>query len=108
MKETSKAHIALFVAQVIYSISFVIAKVLTTSYVPPFALVLIRILVAAPLFWMTGFLFVKEKASKKDLPKLFWLAVFGVAINQTFFIKGLSLTSPISAAIMMITSPILV
>ncbi len=104
----SKAHIALFVAQVISSISFIVGKILTASYLPPLALVLVRILVATPLFWITGFLFAKEKVDKKDLPKFLLLAVFGVAINQTLFIEGLSLTSPISAAIMMITTPILV
>src|SRR6185437_13072245 len=108
MKENSKAHIALFIAQVIYSFSFVIGKVLTGSYLAPIVLVLIRMMVATPLFWITGLLFVREKTSRQDLPKLMILAIFGVAINQTFFIKGLSLTSPISAAIMMITSPILV
>src|SRR6185503_7327594 len=72
------------------------------------ALVLLRGLGAAPLFWLADAFFIKEKTDKKDLPRLFLLCLFGVTINQTLFIKGLSLTSPISAAIMMITTPILV
>jgi drug/metabolite transporter (DMT)-like permease len=60
------------------------------------------------LFWLLGFFVVKEKTDRKDIPKFALLAVFGVIINQLLFIKGLSLTSPISAAIMMITTPILV
>src|SRR4029079_13113194 len=83
-------------------------KILTKDYIPPYALVMLRVLFAAPLFWFTALLFVREKTDRKDIPKLIMLAVFGVVINQSFFIKGLSLTSPISAAIMMITSPILV
>jgi len=39
---------------------------------------------------------------------LFALGIFGVAVNQSLFLKGLHLTSPIDAAIMMITTPILV
>lgn len=74
----------------------------------PFALVLLRVLGAIPLFWLSDILFIREKTDKKDLPRLFLLCLFGVTINQTLFIKGLSLTSPISAAIMMITTPILV
>jgi drug/metabolite transporter (DMT)-like permease len=35
-------------------------------------------------------------------------ALFGVAINQLLFFKGLSLTSPIHAAIMMVCTPIIV
>ncbi len=36
------------------------------------------------------------------------LSLFGVSINQSLFIKGMSLTSPISGAIIMITSPLIV
>ena len=108
MNSTTKAHLSLFIAQVIYSISFVVGKILTASYMPALALVLVRMMVAMPLFWITSLLFVREKTNKKDIPRFILLAFFGVAINQTFFIKGLSLTSPISAAIMMITTPILV
>ena len=52
--------------------------------------------------------FVNEKIEKKDFPRLILLGLFGVAINQSLFLKGLHLTSPINAAIMMITTPILV
>ncbi|CAN5474319.1 DMT family transporter [soil metagenome] len=78
------------------------------DHIGPFALVLLRGLGATPLFWLADAFFIKEKTDKKDLPRLFLLCLFGVTINQTLFIKGLSLTSPISAAIMMITTPILV
>ena len=78
------------------------------DHIGPFALVLLRGLGAAPLFWLADAFFIKEKTDRKDLPRLFLLCLFGVTINQTLFIKGLSLTSPISAAIMMITTPILV
>jgi len=62
---------------------------------------------AIGLFWATS-LFVNEKVERKDFTRLFLLAICGVAINQSLFLKGLSLTSPIDAAIMMITTPILV
>jgi drug/metabolite transporter (DMT)-like permease len=105
---TSRAHVYLFISQVIYAITFVVAKVLMRDHIGPFALVLLRGLGAVPLFWLSDALFIREKTDKKDLPRLFLLCLFGVTINQTLFIKGLSLTSPISAAIMMITTPILV
>ncbi len=63
---------------------------------------------AAVLFWLTGLIFVREKVQKKDLKRLFLLAIFGVCINQMLFLKGLDMTSSINAAIMMITTPILV
>ena len=108
MTSTNRAHLYLFISQVIYAITFVVAKILMRDHIGPFALVLLRGLGAMPLFWLVDAYFIKEKTDKKDLPKLFLLCLFGVTINQTLFIKGLSLTSPISASIMMITSPILV
>jgi len=108
LKSSSRAHLYLLISQIIYAITFVVAKVLMRDHIGPFALVLLRGLGATPLFWLMDSFFIKEKTDKKDLPRLFLLCLFGVTINQTLFIKGLSLTSPISAAIMMITTPILV
>jgi drug/metabolite transporter (DMT)-like permease len=108
MNSNTKAHLSLFICQVIYAVTFVIAKILTLNYIGPYALVMLRALTAAALFWLTDLLFIREKTDRKDIPKFMLLCLFGVVINQTFFIKGLSLTSPISASIMMITTPILV
>jgi len=108
LTKSSKAHLYLFISQVIYAITFVVAKVIMRDHIGPFALVLLRGLGAIPLFWLADLLFIKERTDKKDFPRLFLLCLVGVTINQTLFIKGLSLTSPISAAIMMITTPILV
>lgn len=60
------------------------------------------------MFWLAGIAFVNEKIEKKDLLRLVALAPLGVVMNQMLFLKGLHLTSPINAAIMMITTPILV
>ena len=45
---------------------------------------------------------------RKDLPRCALLAVCGVAINQLLFLKGLSLTTPINASIIMVSNPIVV
>lgn len=39
---------------------------------------------------------------------MLWLAIFGVVVNQIFFIYGLSKTTPINSAIIMISNPIMV
>jgi drug/metabolite transporter (DMT)-like permease len=108
MNKTLRAHAALLSANVIYAASYTIAKQVTDGPIPPLGLVLLRVSGAVILFWLTGLLIVKEKTELKDLPHLALLALVGVAINQMCFLKGLSLTSPISASIMMITTPILV
>jgi drug/metabolite transporter (DMT)-like permease len=104
------AHIALFSAQVIYAMNYSIAKDLMPQNhgpIGPLALVWMRITGAGLLFWVLS-LFSPEKVEKQDLKKFFLLAAFGVAINQGFFIYGLSITEPINSAIIMISNPIAV
>jgi drug/metabolite transporter (DMT)-like permease len=108
MNKTLKAHLALLGANLIYAASFSIAKKVTDGPIHPFGLVLLRVSGAVILFWLTSLLVKYEKVERKDFRHLMILAIFGVAVNQLMFLKGLSLTSPISASIMMITTPILV
>ncbi len=92
---------------VIYAAGFTIIKEVTPLHIAPAGFVALRVLGATPLLWLTG-LFIKEKVNRKDLPRLALLSLCGVSINQSLFIRGMSLTSPISGAIIMITSPLLV
>lgn len=106
MNKTVQAHIALFTAQVLYAASFPVAKIVMGE-IPYNVLVVMRVIGAIILFW-TSSIFVREKVERKDFARLFLLSICGVAVNQSLFLKGLHLTSPIDAAIMMITTPILV
>ncbi len=106
MNKNLQAHIFLFLSQVVYAASFPIAKIVMEE-IPYNILVIMRVIGAIILFWASS-LIVKEKIDKKDFLRLFALGICGVAINQSLFLKGLHLTSPIDAAIMMITTPILV
>lgn len=92
---------------IIYAAGFSIIKEVTPEHVSPAGFVAMRVIGATPLLWLTG-LFIKEKVEKADLKKLALLSLFGVSINQSLFIKGMALTSPISGAIIMITTPLLV
>mgnify|MGYP002632618592 FL=1 len=107
MNKQTLAHLALIGAQLLYGANYTIAKEVMPEYIQPFGFVLLRCLGAVSLFWITG-LFVKEKIDTKDLPRLALCALFGIAINQLMFFKGLSLTHPINAAVVMISTPILV
>jgi len=101
------AHLALIGAQLLYGANYTIAKEAMPEYIQPFGFVLLRCLGATSLFWLVG-LFVKEKIERKDIPKLALGGLFGIAINQLMFFKGLSLTHPINAAVIMISTPIMV
>lgn len=108
MTNALKAHISLFAAQVIYALNYSIAKDLMPTHIGPLALVLLRIGGAGLLFWTLSLFTKKESLVKGDLKKMAILALFGVFINQVFFIYGLSLTKPINSAIIMISNPIMV
>lgn len=108
MSKLLRAHLALLIVNIIYGANYSIAKEVMPLYIQPFAFVVMRVVGATILFWIVGTLFIREKIDKKDLPKLALLAVFGVAGNQLFFLKGLSLTTPINASIIMVSNPIVV
>lgn len=107
MNKQLLAHVALIGAQLLYGANYTIAKEAMPEFIQPFGFVLLRCLGATSLFWLVG-LFVKEKIEHKDIPKLALGGLFGIAINQLMFFKGLSLTHPINAAVLMISTPIMV
>lgn len=108
MNNALKAHISLFSAQLIYAMNYSIAKDLMPTHIGPVALVALRIAGACLLFWILSLFTRKESLDVGDLKKMAILAIFGVFINQVFFIYGLSLTKPINSAIIMISNPIMV
>lgn len=108
MSNQFKAHVSLFIAQVIYALNYSIAKDLMPLSIQPLGLVMMRILGACILFWLVSLFMKAEPVDKKDLKKMMLLALFGVAVNQGFFMYGLSLTKPINSAIIMVSNPIAV
>ena len=102
------ALIALSITALIYGVTFTIAKEVMPLYIKPYGFILLRVSGATAIFWFLG-LFVKaKKIEKSDYKNIFFAAFFGVGLNMLTFFKGLSLTTPISASVMMVTSPILV
>lgn len=108
MKNNFRSHLAVFTANVIYGANYSIAKGLMPTHIRPFGFIVIRVCTATILFLVTAQLLFREKIHRADWPRLLGCAVFGVAINQLFFFKGLSLTSPINSGLIMVTNPIFV
>lgn len=102
-----KAHLAIFTANLIYGINYTVAKGVMPALVKPFGFVFMRIGGAALLFWLIAFS-KDEKIKKEDWPRLLICAFFGVGFNQVMFFKGLSMTTAINSAILMVITPILV
>jgi len=109
MTKSTKVHCSLFLVALIYAATFSIAKEVMPQYIKPMGLITIRVWGAVSLLWVTHFLFVKESIyGKKDFLMLLKCAVFGVAANMLLFFKGLAITTPINAAILMVTTPLFV
>lgn len=101
-----KAHLALIAVNLIYGLNYVVAKDIMPDHILPNALIWIRVSGATLLFWSV-YLFYREKVLLRDLLYMALCAVFGVTLNQLFFFNGLNQTSPINAAIIMTSNPIL-
>ena len=107
MNNTSRAHLALLGANIIYGANYLIAKGVMPNKIGPSAFVFLRILGAGILFWIIKS-FIKEKVSKRDLRILALCGLLGVATNQLLFFHGLNLTSPIDASIIITSIPVMV
>lgn len=109
MNSTVKVHLALFTVSLIYGATFTIAKQVMPAFVQPFAFILMRVSVAAVLIFIFHSLFIKHKITDwRDMKQLFVSALFGVAFNMLLFFKGLSITTPINGAVLMMNTPIFV
>ena len=108
MSKRNLALVAATLVSVIYGLTFTIAKDVMPLYIMPFGFIVLRVGGTVILFWAVSFLGPKEKIATEDFPRIASAALFGVAINMLTFFKGLSLTSPISAAVIMVTTPIIV
>lgn len=108
MNHTLKVHGALLVVSLIYGATFSLVKLIMPSLIEPYGFILLRVLSGALLFLFFHRLFIKEKVEKKDMPAMAISAFFGVAANMLMFFKGLSITTPINGAVLMLVTPVFV
>jgi drug/metabolite transporter (DMT)-like permease len=106
-------HAALVVVQVAFASQTVEGKILMGPSsaggegVSPFAVAMVRML-GATLFFQaftraTGTL---RPATLRDHGWLAVLSILGIALNQTLFLVGLRMTSPVNAALLSVTIPV--
>jgi len=108
MDKRTLALLAALGATTIYGLNHTIAKDLMPTYIQPFGFILLRVTGASILFWFFGLWAPKEFIEKKDWPRIFACAVFGMSLNMLMFFKGLSLSTPINSAVLVTISPIII
>lgn len=114
----TKKNIALVgatIVSLIYGLTFTVAKDVMPTYIDAYGFIVLRVLGATILFWIVTFFWTilskspsNERIKKEDFPRIIACAFFGVALNMLTFFKGLSYTSPISASVIMVSTPIIV
>ncbi|WP_010522093.1 DMT family transporter [Aquimarina agarivorans] len=107
MNQRQLALVAASFVAIFYAANFSIAKNVMPHYIKPFGFILFRVTGAGLLFWLVGLFGPKEKIARKHYPRILGAAFFGMALNMLAFFYGLNLTTPINAAVMMVTAPMI-
>lgn len=109
VRNTTKAHIAVLSTNLFFAANYSLVKIISPQLIKPFALNLLRVGISLLLFWLVWSFGNTPAGIKREHWGRFLLcALTGVAINQTLFIKGLTLTSTIHASLLILTTPLLI
>lgn len=103
------AHWAVLGANLMFGINFSVVKMISPSHIGAFGLNLVRVVGTVFLFWLLWLLKPgKAGIDKADIPRFLLCSITGIAINQLMFIKGLTLTTPIHAALLILVTPVFI
>jgi drug/metabolite transporter (DMT)-like permease len=114
MSSRSWALVCAWIVAIIYGVTFTVAKDVMPKYVDAYGFIILRVGGSTILFWLIWGCSRRskevreEKIERSDYPRIIWTAFFGVALNMLSFFKGLSYTSPISASVIMVSTPMIV
>jgi len=98
----------LFLINLIYSFNYIVVKEITPSIIHPLGLHFFRVAMAGLFFTVLVQFSKVEKVKAIDLLKIAGAALFGAVINGGLFLKGMTLTNPINASLLIIMVPIIV
>jgi drug/metabolite transporter (DMT)-like permease len=109
LKPQTKAHIAVLSTNLFFAINFSLVKYVSPSLIKPYAVNILRVGISLILFWLLWTMSdIKPHIKRKHWPRFFLCGLTGIAINQMFFIKGLTFTSAIHASLLILLTPILI
>jgi len=93
---------------IFYAVNYFVAKRAVFDYIDPFALLALRSIAGGIIFGGIAIGLIREKIERKDWLRLMACGFFGIAINQTFFLLGLSKTVEVNAGVIMTLTPVFV
>jgi drug/metabolite transporter (DMT)-like permease len=109
VKKTTKAHLAVLGTNLFFAANYSLVKLISPSLIRPFALNVLRVGFSLLLFWLLWLAQPKpQPVQRNHWGRLLLCSITGIAINQTFFIKGLTLTSTVHASLLILATPLLI
>ena len=104
-----KAHLAVLSANIFFAVNFSAVQYITNEFVQPFGLNVLRVAISTLLFWLLALVYKSSvKIKKAHIGRFILCALTGVVTNQLLFIKGLSMTLVIHAALLTLVTPIFI
>ncbi|MDB5200028.1 MAG: hypothetical protein JWO92_1991 [Chitinophagaceae bacterium] len=105
-----KTHLGLLATNLFFAINISAIKYFTTrGLAGPYGLNVVRSGVCVALFWLLFLIGTeKKKIEKKYIVRFILCAFSALAANQMLFMKGVSLTYPIHASLLLLITPILI
>jgi drug/metabolite transporter (DMT)-like permease len=111
MNPQSRAHIGVLFTNFFFALNLSLVQFISPEPLGPYGVNLFRVGGSLLLFWMVASInrSAEEKPiRKKDWGRLALCGFTGIFLNQTLFIKGLTMTSTIHAALLMLSTPLLI
>lgn len=106
---TLKAHAAVLATNLIFAANFSFVKMISPQPIAPLAVNVLRLAFSLLLFWIFWLLSRERQGiQRQHIGRFILCGITGVAINQTFFIKGLTLTSTIHASLLIMATPLII
>lgn len=109
--DQTRAHIGVLLTNFFFALNLSLVQSISPEPLGPYGLNLFRVGGCLLLFWTITWITrpADEKPIHgKDWGRLFACGMTGVFLNQTLFIKGLTLTSTIHAALLMLSTPLVI
>jgi hypothetical protein len=114
MNPQSRAHIGVLFTNFFFALNLSLVQFIAPEPLGPFGVNLFRVGGSLLLFWVMAWLIKSPSdATEPPIHKRHWIrfalcGFTGIFLNQTLFIKGLTLTSTIHAALLMLSTPLVI
>lgn len=107
-EKSYKGHLLMVLAYTMFGLNIPAVKsIVGVAGITGLSVTFYRMAGAAVLFWFASIFAARQKVPLRDVGNIFIASLFCIFLNQTPFIVGVSLTSPIDAAVITTIGPML-